>query len=203
MKLTTSWATALCLSVFTLLHLPACDNRPPTQQPQAPAITPAATIKTFEFEKNLGWVHGNCLAIRNSALAKDTPVTLITLDGQQTTTVSQIDSTGSAESGCLPLLDDRVKQNTMNGRVFYQLNLPQSDTDLLAIGILTASLPVHGETKVFKFDLDGDGQNDTVSSCDTSEGIRFSLWSGAVNTGKLLWSDYYYLGYDLQPTCPP
>ena len=150
----------------------------------------------------MGWVHGNCLAIKNSTLRKGTQIALISLDGKQAIYTAQIDTPASVESDCPALSENRAQPNKMDGRVFYQLNFPQSGADQLAIAILADSLPMRSDIMTFNKDLDGDGIIEVVNTCDTSEGIEFSLWSGAVNTGKLLWSDYYYLGYDLQPTCP-
>lgn len=38
-------------------------------------------------------------------------------------------------------------------------------------------------------------------SCTSMEGIHFTIWRGEALTGKRLWHDYYYLGYDTEPTC--
>ena len=51
-------------------------------------------------------------------------------------------------------------------------------------------------------DLDGDGKRDTFTSCSTSEGVNFSVWNGEAYKSKLIWSDYYYLGYDSEADCP-
>lgn len=38
-------------------------------------------------------------------------------------------------------------------------------------------------------------------SCTSMEGIHFTIWRGEASPGKRLWHDYYYLGYDTEPTC--
>ena len=38
-------------------------------------------------------------------------------------------------------------------------------------------------------------------SCTSMEGMHFTIWRGEPLTGKRLWHDYYYLGYDTEPTC--
>ena len=198
---TSTRCTASCLSVFVLLQLSACHNEPSAQQTKLQHSAPVVTAKAFDFEKNMGWAHGNCLAIKNSTLRKGTLVALVSLDGKQAISTAQIDASVRVESNCPALSENRAQPNKTDGRVFYQLNFPQSGADQLAIAILADSLPMHSDRMIFNKDLDGDGIIEVVNTCDTSEGIEFSLWSGAVNTGKLLWSDYYYLGYDLQPTC--
>jgi hypothetical protein len=52
-------------------------------------------------------------------------------------------------------------------------------------------------------DLDGDGQDEFFRSCASAEGIHFTVWSGKPLNGKLRWHEYYYLGYDVSPTCAP
>jgi hypothetical protein len=51
-------------------------------------------------------------------------------------------------------------------------------------------------------DIDGDGKADHFTQCATSEGISFAVWNIAPYKGTALWSGYYYLGYDIERTCP-
>ena len=202
MKRITLWVTASCVSIFALLQLSACDNQPSEQQIKLQPPVPVVKARAFDFEKNMGWVHGNCLAIKNNTLRKGAQVALVSLDGKQAVSIVQIDAPVSVESACPALLENRAQPNKMDGRVFYRLNFSQPDANQLAIAILADGMSKRSDIMTFNKDLDGDGVSEVVSTCDTSEGVEFSLWSGAANTGKLLWSDYYYLGYDLQPTCP-
>jgi hypothetical protein len=50
-------------------------------------------------------------------------------------------------------------------------------------------------------DLDGDGRVEYFGSCTSTEGIHFTVWSGNPPKGEIRWRQYYYLGYDLSPTC--
>ena len=52
-------------------------------------------------------------------------------------------------------------------------------------------------------DLNGDGHKDTFYSCSTAVGIQFSLWDRLAYKSHLIWSGYYYLGYDTEENCPP
>ena len=38
-------------------------------------------------------------------------------------------------------------------------------------------------------------------SCTSNEGLYFSCWLGQPPTGEQLWRGYYYLGYDVEPSC--
>ncbi len=42
-----------------------------------------------------------------------------------------------------------------------------------------------------------------VRSCTSSEGLHFTLWVGEPLKGTRLWHGYYYLGYDVEPSCQP
>jgi hypothetical protein len=38
-------------------------------------------------------------------------------------------------------------------------------------------------------------------SCSSFEGLHFTAWTGGALKGKRIWHSYYYLGYDVEPTC--
>jgi hypothetical protein len=38
-------------------------------------------------------------------------------------------------------------------------------------------------------------------SCTSTEGLHFSTWSGQPPKGQKLWHLYYYLDYDVEPSC--
>jgi hypothetical protein len=38
-------------------------------------------------------------------------------------------------------------------------------------------------------------------SCTSHEGLHFSSWLGKPLSGKQLWQVYFYLGYDVEPSC--
>jgi hypothetical protein len=42
-----------------------------------------------------------------------------------------------------------------------------------------------------------------VRGCTSSEGLHLTLWAGEPLKGTRLWHLYYYLGYDVEPTCQP
>jgi hypothetical protein len=42
-----------------------------------------------------------------------------------------------------------------------------------------------------------------VRSCASSEGLHFTLWDGEPLKSSRLWHMYYYLGYDVEPSCEP
>ena len=40
-----------------------------------------------------------------------------------------------------------------------------------------------------------------MRSCTSSEGLHLTVWSGIPLESRRLWHQYYYLGYDTEPTC--
>jgi hypothetical protein len=52
-------------------------------------------------------------------------------------------------------------------------------------------------------DLNADGQLDFFRSCTSSEGVHLTIWQGKPLIGIRKWHSYYYLGFDVEPTCTP
>jgi hypothetical protein len=50
-------------------------------------------------------------------------------------------------------------------------------------------------------DIDQDGELEYFRSCGSSEGLHLTVWSGSPLQGRLRWHHYYYLGYEIKPTC--
>lgn len=59
---------------------------------------------------------------------------------------------------------------------------------------------VKGEVRA---DLNGDGTSESFRSCTSYEGLHLTVWAGDALKSKRLWHEYYYLGYDLEPSCNP
>jgi hypothetical protein len=53
-----------------------------------------------------------------------------------------------------------------------------------------------------RVDLDRNGQVDVFTSCAATEGIKFNIWSGKAYEREPRWSAYYYVDYEMTPTCP-
>jgi hypothetical protein len=43
--------------------------------------------------------------------------------------------------------------------------------------------------------------NAQVRSCTSYEGLHLTVWAGTPLTSQRLWHQYYYLGYDVEPSC--
>ena len=129
---------------------------------------------------HIGWLHGNCLAIRNAELPLNAEINLVRLDSPQTIGTGRITERATSGDKCYPLLEDRRDINVGNGYSFYLI--ATKPTINLAIGVFEQKI----DTGVNTYDY-----------CMTTEGIKFSI----SHNHQVLWSGYYYLGYDSEPTC--
>jgi hypothetical protein len=86
------------------------------------------------------------------------------------------------------------------GASFYSFRI---GTEPMAPSI--AVIRFNGEAMVAKdtlrADLNGDGIPESFRSCTSNEGIHLSVWSGEPLRSLRVWHTYYYLGYDVTPSC--
>lgn len=142
-----------------------------------PATSLAADAGT---DSQFGWLHGNCLAIKQAHLELPQKITLARLDDPMRIDSGTITHTAVSADQCHALMSDRAQTNKSSGYSFYVVETSQPVN--LAIGMLNG-------LDAGKFDF---------SSCSTSEGMVFSV----SNKKSVIWKGYYYLGYDTEATCP-
>jgi hypothetical protein len=197
----TSIALIVTLLLFSNFFIGCQKSDTPSSAPPTEKTT-SKNSGVFDFEKNIGWLHGTCLAIKNGSLQPGTKITLVKFTEPQSILETVLQGQATAESGCFALFEDRVAMNQKKQRSFYSVTLPESETNIMAIGIVGQDIAISIEDKNAKADLNADGVPEVFSSCQTSEGMKFFVWSAESYQGSPLWSDYYYLGYDMQPNCP-
>lgn len=157
--------------------------------------------EAFPLERRIGWFHGRCFAISDANLARGTTVDLVVMGEPQTVRQAKVGEQTSSAASCPPLMEGRRRQNARAGTSFYRLKETKLTATDMGIGILA---PPHKPTVVnglAETDLNSDGQHEVFSSCATTEGIKFAVWTQRPYQGTPLWSTYYYLGYDMNPTC--
>ena len=88
------------------------------------------------------------------------------------------------------------------GLQLYDLAIEGKPT-LPAIAVVGFHGQFQKQGKWWWADLYGDGRREFFRSCTSSEGLHFTVWSGQPLTGTLLWHQYHYLGYDVEPNCSP
>lgn len=151
------------------------------------------------LKESIGWIHGTCLAIRNGKLKPGTTVQIVQLSHPQKIFNAKLMGIVDSNNQCSALLSNRAKINKQDGRYFYNLD---KSLNIMSVGLIDPALKAKNVNHTVELDLNNDGIREHVSMCLTSEGVQFYISPYAVFNEKALWSDYYYLGYDNQPTCP-
>jgi hypothetical protein len=165
-----------------------------------PVAAPAAVA--VPLTERIGWFQGPCLAISNQHLARGTSVALVVVGDPQKVQQARTLEPTTDPATCKALLQERAKMNAKPGTSFYALEAGSVGAADMGIGIIQPPPGLAVVNGLARVDLDSDGQSEVFSSCATSEGIKFAIWTGKPYQGEPRWSAYYYLGYDLQPTCP-
>lgn len=155
-----------------------------------------SAVKIGAFDSVVGWLHGRCFAIQNAGLKENVELLIVNLDSQALS-VAKIGHKASGGEECYALLDDRKTINMQSGGSFYTVDSGKPIE--MAIGLL----PSGQKAKNGRLDLNRDGKEDSIHYCSTAEGMQFSVWEGEAYQSRMLWSGYYYLGYDIEETCPP
>lgn len=143
------------------------------QQPAADAI---------KLEQKIGWFHGQCLAIKRADLPAGSTIRISQLDSKNFVDATVLAATEDSEK-CPPLASDRRGINLAEGNFFYLV----SGLDPMSMGIgVTGDI---GPLDSFTFDY-----------CQTTEGMRFE--ARKKGNSEPVWTGYYYLGYESEPSCP-
>lgn len=138
----------------------------------------------IDYQKSVGWLHGRCLAIKNSNILNGSQLTVVHLDEPQKISRATVLSKAQNGKKCFALSNNRRKVNIDDGYSFYLIN---SESNInLGIAVVGKEINV----KKYNFDY-----------CTTSEGLLYSLKKLNQNDSEDLWNGYYYLGYDSEATC--
>ena len=160
--------------------------------------------QVFHFNSRVGVVEPTeskqlCLIISNESLTAGSRVNLVAPENRQS----------SATAIVKERLSHSCSRNPDTGDAsFYLLQLVQSDgrfrtrTQTPLIGVISGSL-VRVRNGMASADFDRDGIKEFFRVCTSNEGLHFTIWSGRPLRGKRRWHSYYYLGYDVVPSCRP
>ena len=160
------------------------------------------SLDSASLKESIGWIHGNCLAIKNNKIKSGESIQVITLSNPQKILNAKVIGVTESSSLCPALLSDRSAINKQDGRFFYQLDLSEESKNMMGIGFVSAAIKAKNAGHNVELDLNNDGTTEHAGSCLTSEGVQFFISPDKVFNENALWSDYYYLGYDTTPTCP-
>lgn len=168
----------------------------------SPSLSPSAIFSTTpvnDINSKIGVVEVTqkgdvCLTILNNNLMEGDKVSIVFRGKPQSVITAEIQNklssrcSGKAGVG----LDDS----------FYSLKLSKSaDEDFYIAFGLIGSNEVIVKSGIASIDLNGDKKAEYFRACTSMEGVHLTVWSGKPLTGKRIWHNYYYLGYDTEPTC--
>jgi hypothetical protein len=77
------------------------------------------------FDMNVGWLHGNCLAIKNQSISLPYTFTLIHLNENENSEKTVITEKATTRKGCYAMMDGRLEVNRDNGYSFYLVESEQ------------------------------------------------------------------------------
>jgi hypothetical protein len=156
------------------------------------SLTPA---KNWSFADSIGLAvlksGKTCLSIHNASLAAKSRIRLVITSPPQTEADAQVSKSDASCPGTGAGLQ-RYEVRADNARLAPSMPV---------IAVVGFSGKFNRRGGLVTADLDGDGQEEYFRSCTSTEGIHFTVWSGKPLDGKLRWHEYYYLGYDVSPTC--
>lgn len=186
--------TLISITFVCTITIAACDSRD--------RAAPGKLDSADDLAERIGWMHGNCLAIKTADLKNGTKLAVVSLGNPQVLSEAEVIRRTESSEECPALLQERKAVNISEGNIFYSV-VPASKAPLeLAVGIVGAKAGFTTTDGRVHADVNGDGREDFFTECSTSEGVQFNVWSGAPYKGKAWWSAYYYLGYDTEPNCP-
>jgi len=162
----------------------------------------ASVAGPFVFAERIGWLHGSCLAISNPALVAGTPVAVVIMGEPQNVRQARIGKRTDSPEMCQALKEGRAAINAKSGRFFYLLETGSIGSTDMGFGIVAPPVNPDVVNGFARVDLDQNGRSEVFSSCATTEGVKFTVWTDKAYQGEPRWSGYYYLDYEMKPTCP-
>ncbi len=158
--------------------------------------------ESVNFNNHIGWLHNNCLAIKNPGLNSGEKINIIAFKKKQQLYTGSITNKTDTGTSCPQLFEDRKAINVAEGYSFYTIKSDAKKIDI-GIGLVGINPTLQKTNNNITGDINGDTLQDYFTQCSSSEGIHFNIWSNKPYKGKAIWTAYYYLGYDLEPNCPP
>jgi len=160
----------------------------------------------FNYERRIGMVEGDrkdslWLMISDSTLAVGDSLTLISDEPEP--------DPASPPSLLTAAIVERLhrepnpKMTAEKGDVFYRMAAPAGALECCIFGY-AVRIP-RRELRIVagraEGDLDHDGVLEHFQGCASLEGLHPTVWSGEPLRGIERWTRYYYLGYNVEPTC--
>lgn len=142
-------------------------------------LIPSTRLMAEELPETTGWMHGNCLAIRNADIPIGQKITIIDPEDSNGRQQGHVIAKALSGDNCYALQANRAAANREAGYSFYLVETKEET------GMAIATTDTTGIASL------------SFSYCMTSEGVSFRASKG----NEVLWQGYYYLGYEMEPTC--
>ena len=135
-----------------------------------------------------------CVGMAGSTLQVGAPLTLLHPEVPQRLLVGTIRAVGAACPGL---------EHAMVGGPYYLVDLKGKLQLEAALFIAIPGTPVSRpiDRQRLSIRLGPRFPNVQVRSCASSEGVHLTVWAGAPLTSRRLWHAYYYVPFDLEPSC--
>jgi len=165
------------------------------------AAVPRSQRDAIDFAGDIGLVASTqsgqfCLSIKNGKLKPGQELTLLWIPSADLKQAPEIRSTTVLKllmNPCDPI-------NSVEGDAAYVVNAGKLDTDKIYTAVVGKRANFRIIPGVAEVTIDSDAEV-TIRSCSSREGLHFTGWTGGAPKGKKVWHRYYYLGYDVEPTC--
>jgi len=153
----------------------------------------------FDYRTALGVViekaDRTCLDIRRGDLSPGQRIQFVTSSAPQTTGDAEI--IRKADQACT------AADQTKPGLYHYDIKVVHGSLQKGAPAFALANFGgMLTSTDIgITADLDRNGQTESFRSCTSAEGVHLTVWTGKPLEGQRRWHYYYYLGYEVDPTC--
>ena len=142
------------------------------------------------------------LEIHSQSLAAGTPVNVVLFAHQESRTLVHAEVAGAPQTD-LSINPSHVFGRTDNP-VRYELRIDGGDplaASDVGIGVIGAPSLCRIDDGQVRCDIEGDGTSAYFRFCTSNEGIHLTAWSGTPPEGERRWHAYYFLAYDVEPSC--
>jgi hypothetical protein len=162
----------------------------------APAFALMAGLAAGEGQPRFGVaaISGTtaCLASPGTPPADGTAVTLVVADKPQRVYRALVRARVAA---CT-----RLERAGIEGPYYEIAGPPAAGETPMAVAIL-GSVGATVANDVAEVTLGATGEPVMVRACSSHEGVHLTAWRGKPLEGRRLWHAYWYLGYDVEPSC--
>lgn len=136
-----------------------------------------------------------CVAMPAPALAPGTTVTLIQAAPQQSVLVATI---GGSVSSC-----ERLERAMIPGPYYFARGATAAAADSVSVWVALRGKLVTRRvgSSALLVQLSVLYPTAQVRSCTSREGLHLTVWAGVPLKTQRVWHKYYYLGYDVEPSC--